>query len=173
MMGAPYSVTTVMVNENLKKVVQPKKRKFTFLSYFFCAAVAGSCASLITCPLDNIKTKLQTQNVHSTCEKMDSLIKDLEKDMSNVKDLNNPKNNPVDLKIPAGSYSTKEKLECNKEPPVKYKNILSTFRVIHREDGFIRGFFKGLTPRVMSTAPSCAISWGTYEIVKHFLTPKK
>jgi hypothetical protein len=30
-----------MVNENVKKVVQPKKRRFTFLSYFFCAALAG------------------------------------------------------------------------------------------------------------------------------------
>jgi hypothetical protein len=40
-MNAPYAITTVMVNENLKKVVEPKKRKFKFLSYFFCAAVAG------------------------------------------------------------------------------------------------------------------------------------
>jgi len=40
-MNAPYSITTVMVNENLKKVVEPKKREYKFLSYFFCAAVAG------------------------------------------------------------------------------------------------------------------------------------
>ena len=40
-MNAPYSTTTVMVNENLKKIVNPPKRKYKFLSYFFCAAVAG------------------------------------------------------------------------------------------------------------------------------------
>jgi len=40
-MNAPYAITTVMVNENLKKVVEPKKKKFKFLSYFFCAAIAG------------------------------------------------------------------------------------------------------------------------------------
>jgi len=40
-MNAPYAITTVMVNENLKKVVEPKKRKFKFFSYFLCAAVAG------------------------------------------------------------------------------------------------------------------------------------
>ncbi len=40
-MNAPYSITTVMVNENLKKIVEPKKRKLKFLSYFFCAAIAG------------------------------------------------------------------------------------------------------------------------------------
>ena len=40
-MNAPYSITTVVVNENLKKVVEPKKREYKFLSYFFCAAIAG------------------------------------------------------------------------------------------------------------------------------------
>ena len=28
LMNAPYAITTVMVNENIKKVVEPKKRKF-------------------------------------------------------------------------------------------------------------------------------------------------
>lgn len=46
-MNAPYAITTVMVNENLKKVVEPKKRKFKFLSYFFCAAVAGNESFLV------------------------------------------------------------------------------------------------------------------------------
>jgi hypothetical protein len=41
-MNAPYAITTIMVNENLKKVVEPKKRKFKFMSYFFCAAIAGN-----------------------------------------------------------------------------------------------------------------------------------
>lgn len=40
-MNAPYSITTVMVNENVKKVVKPKDRKHKFLSYFSCAAIAG------------------------------------------------------------------------------------------------------------------------------------
>jgi hypothetical protein len=40
-MNAPYSITTIVVNENMKKVVEPKKRKFKFLSYFGCAAFAG------------------------------------------------------------------------------------------------------------------------------------
>jgi hypothetical protein len=40
-MNAPYAITTVVVNENFKKVVEPNKRKYKFLSYFACAAVAG------------------------------------------------------------------------------------------------------------------------------------
>jgi len=40
-MNAPYSTTTVMVNENLKKVIQPGKKKHKFFYFFFCAAIAG------------------------------------------------------------------------------------------------------------------------------------
>jgi hypothetical protein len=119
-MNAPNSVTTVMINENLKKIVQPKKRKYTFLSYFACAAVAGSFASIVTCPMDNIKTKLQTQNTTSTCEKLDTLIKDFEKDHKNSKmnfsELRN--------KFQASTFSTNIKPDCNTEPEIKYKNIL-------------------------------------------------
>lgn len=144
-MNAPYSITTVMVNENLKKIIEPKKRRFTFLSYFSCAALAGSFASIVTCPMDIIKTKLQTQNEKSMFEKMDSTLKENNKGLLN---------------------------ENNKEPHIKYKDILSTARIIIQEDGISKGFFKGVTPRILSNAPSCAISWGTYEIVKHLLSKK-
>lgn len=33
----------------------------------------------------------------------------------------------------------------------------------------MKGFFKGLTPRIMSNSPACAISWGTYEVCKFFM----
>jgi hypothetical protein len=168
-MNAPNSVTTVMVNENLKKIVQPKKRKYTFLSYFACAAVAGSFASVVTCPMDNIKTKLQTQNTTSTCEKLDTLIKDFERDHKNSKMTFNELRN----KFQASTFSTNTKTDCNTEPEIKYKNIFSTVKMVWREDGLIRGFYRGLTPRIMGNAPSCAITWGTYEMVKHFLTNKK
>lgn len=168
-MNAPYSVTTVMVNENLKKVVQPKRRKFKFLSYFFCAAVAGSVAAAVTCPMDNIKTKLQTQNTVSTCEKIDSMIEKLNKiDPKNTNSGNYSLNTSN-----TSNFSTVNKTECNTEPKIKYKSILQTMKYIYREDGFFKGFFKGLTPRVISSAPSCAISWGTYEVVKHFLFKNK
>jgi hypothetical protein len=152
-----------MVNENIKKVVQPKKRKFTFLSYFFCAAIAGSVASLVTCPMDNIKTKLQTQNLTSSCEKFDSI----KKEASNLETSN--KNISANSNImPKSAYSSSFRPECTGEN-VKYKNIWSTFKYIYRQDGFFRGFFKGLTPRIIHNSPSCAISWGTYEFIKHII----
>ena len=40
-MNAPYAVTTVVVNENIKKIVKPQIRKRKYLSYFACAGTAG------------------------------------------------------------------------------------------------------------------------------------
>jgi len=37
-----------------------------------------------------------------------------------------------------------------------------------REDGF-KGFFRGLSARVLMLAPSSAISWASYETIKHYL----
>jgi hypothetical protein len=164
-MNAPYAITTVVVNENIKKVVEPKKRKYKFMSYFTCAAIAGknyklilgAFATLITMPMDNIKTKLQTQNANSICEKLDSL-----KDKLSV---NEEKQQPK-LSM---NYSTSFRPDCQPDQGVKYKNILSTMKIIYNENGFFKGFFKGLTPRILSNSPSCAISWGTYEFIKHML----
>jgi hypothetical protein len=168
-MNAPYAITTVMVNENIKKVVEPKKRKFQFLSYFFCAALAGSFASLITCPMDNIKTKLQTQNLVSSCEKLDSINKEASNLGSGIKNFTDNKSFPTAK--PAFSSSTRP--ECIPDKDVKYRNIMSTMKYIYRQDGFLKGFFRGLTPRIMNNSPSCAISWGTYEIIKHMISNNK
>ncbi len=161
-MNAPYSITTVVVNENLKKIVEPKKCKYKFLSFFLCAATAGSIASFITCPMDNIKTKLQTQNTRSACEKVENLLKDVNENIEK------------DVKIPSTNGNMQFKADCNtskpSEPLVKYKNIYSTAKYIFQTEGFFRGFFKGLIPRVINNAPACAISWGTYEMVKYSLS---
>jgi hypothetical protein len=167
-MNAPYAVTTVMVNENIKKVVEPKKRKFKFLSYFFCAAIAGSIASFITWPMDNIKTKLQTQNLTSSCEKFESI----NKEASNLgkKNFTDNKNS---FQVAKPAFSSSFRPECVPDKDVKYRSIISTVKYIYRQDGFIRGFFKGLTPRIINNSPSCAISWGTYEIIKHLISNNK
>lgn len=98
-------------------------------------------------PMDNIKTKLQTQSTTSICEKIDLLS---------------------DKKV----IVDKPSIDCKSETQIKYKNIFSTVRLIYKEDGFFKGFFKGLTPQLMRNSPSCAISWVTYEMVKHFLLKK-
>jgi len=50
----------VGVNESLKVLYRPEAGHSLF-TYFMCALVAGSSAAMATIPLDNIKTRLQTQ----------------------------------------------------------------------------------------------------------------
>lgn len=46
-------------------------------------------------------------------------------------------------------------------------------RVVHRVTGF-RGFFQGLTARILYQAPSTAVAWSVYELFKSYLmTPDK
>jgi len=55
------------------------------------------------------------------------------------------------------------------EMPLRYSGIVSTMTVIFQEEG-IRGFFRGLGPRVALAMPSAAICWGTYETIRMLLT---
>lgn len=189
LMNAPYAITTVSVNENMKKVVKPKERKFKFLSYFYCAAFAGSIASVVTCPLDNIKTKLQTQSTLSSCEKIEYMMSQIEKEIKadqNKAKVNNfnddskkiVNNSKMEIHHQIENEATREKFIKDmeklqveeKKHIVKYKSIYQTANLIYREEGFFRGFFRGVTPRILFNSPSCAISWASYELMKHCLS---
>jgi hypothetical protein len=119
--------------------------------------------------MDNIKTRLQTQSIKSSCEKIECMTQELEKQMNSSTKINEFNSlNENSKKNLAGASAHKDVLVAE----VKYKNIFSTMKAIYTESGFVKGFFRGLTPRILSNSPSCAISWGTYEIVKHFLSNK-
>ena len=51
---------------------------------------------------------------------------------------------------------------------VKHVNWQQAARTIWVEEG-ARGFFRGLTPRILSHTPAVAISWTTYETTKQYL----
>ena len=57
----PNAMITVSANENLKKMYERLFGAHTIASYFACAGTAGVLCSLITTPLDNIKTRLNVQ----------------------------------------------------------------------------------------------------------------
>mmetsp|Transcript_141361 Transcript_141361/g.393945 ORF Transcript_141361/g.393945 Transcript_141361/m.393945 type:complete len:287 (-) Transcript_141361:86-946(-) len=48
---------------------------------------------------------------------------------------------------------------------VRYDGLLSTAMTIRREEG-INGLFRGTVPRLLFAAPSAAMCWGTYEVMK-------
>lgn len=60
-MNVPYQAVIVGSNEVFKKVLKRRKIELNFATYFGCASLAGFIASCATMPLDNIRTKLNTQ----------------------------------------------------------------------------------------------------------------
>lgn len=121
--------------------------------------------------MDVIKTKLQTQNEKSNCEKLSNKRFNIPTTTNNTKF----KEPSAKIQNVSYNYSKNEVLECNtktKETKVKYTNVLSTTKLIYMESG-LKGFFKGVMPRVFASAPSCAISWGTYETIKYMLSKKQ
>lgn len=60
-MNVPHQSMIVASNEVLKKFLQKHKVELGFWTYFSCASIAGFVASCITMPLDNIRTRMNTQ----------------------------------------------------------------------------------------------------------------
>jgi solute carrier family 25 iron transporter 28/37 len=56
------------------------------------------------------------------------------------------------------------------EPHLKlqYKGLLDALIQIKAQDGYA-GFFRGVMPRLLVHAPSVAISWTTFEVLKKTL----
>lgn len=48
------------------------------------------------------------------------------------------------------------------------RGFFNAFKAVYAMAG-IRGYFHGLTPRILYQAPSTAISWSVYEFFKHYL----
>jgi hypothetical protein len=177
LMNAPYHVCTVVINENMKKIVEPKKRKFKFMSYFFCAAFAGGVSSFLTCPMDNIKTRLQTQSTVSSCEIIESKVRNqLNKDMgnSNISAHKSHLYSSASFNTIKNNIANDEKQcsieQAEKADKIKYKNIKDTLKEIYYKDGIKKGLFRGVGPRILFNSPSCAIAWGSYEFMKHLFT---
>ncbi len=75
------------------------------------------------------------------------------------------------FRVAAGSFTT-IKENTFSERDLKYRDIMSTARTILREEG-MKGFVKGVVPRIFAQAPASAISWTTYEMMKKLLKNKK
>lgn len=68
-MNIPFGAMIIFFNEKIKYLMKIKQND-SYFKYFLCAGMAGALASIPTCPLDVIKTKLNTQQcVNNSCQK--------------------------------------------------------------------------------------------------------
>jgi len=124
---------------------------------------------MVTIPFDNIKTRLQTQTFYQ----------DSRRDAEKVKKMTGQSNIGVNLSNMAarpfvsnnGTQQVVEEVMSAAERKIKYHDILSTVKTIMKEEG-LKGFVKGTVPRVLTHAPSSAVSWTAYEMLKKFLNKR-
>ncbi|PHJ23270.1 carrier superfamily protein [Cystoisospora suis] len=153
LLNLPYGATLVCMNEWLKQFLHRPRHSLSATEsrnglplYFFCAAVSGGVAGLISNPLDVIKTRLQTQDCF--LQRQEAIARELTVQPS-------LSNRPHVVK---GHFFPRVSR--------KYTSIADAVRTILREEG-ARGFWKGTSTRIALSAPATGICWGSYESVKY------
>lgn len=102
-----------------------------------CSSMAGVISSIVTIPIDNIRTRLNLQKLIKFNYENEQKVKEFinEKVVKNLsKNLNN-KNTHICNK-------------CIQHSNLKYPNIRCSMKIIFKEEG-MRGFFKGASMRMV------------------------
>jgi len=174
----PNAMITVSANENLKKLYSRLFGEHSLKSYFACAGTAGILCSLITTPLDNIKTRLNVQQFYKQKNDLLNKSKCSKSGSGQTKEGINMNAKQLALKR---EYTLSKSIHENcsrcassnsNSLLVKYPNALCAIKIIFKEEG-LRGFYKGLSLRLSTQSLSTAISWTTYEYFKSFLIKSK
>jgi len=163
LMNIPHAAALVCVNESLKVLYRPQDGHNLF-TYLICAAVGGSVGAVATIPFDNIKTRLQTQTFYHDSRRDVEKVKNLGANLSNMA------TKPFASSANGAQHIVEEVITAA-ERKIKYQDILSTLKTILKEEG-MKGFVKGCIPRVLTHAPSSAVSWTAYEMLKEVLNKR-
>jgi solute carrier family 25 iron transporter 28/37 len=139
--NVPYGMVMVGTNEFLKERWTETGEKLSLEVTLAASSIAGLTAAALTTPLDRIKTYLQTQHLTPACFGSSSVP-------------------PEHCPLTSSKSSTTAK-------PIVADWKQAAIR-IYQTEGSV-GFFRGITPRILSHTPAVAISWTTYETAKEYL----
>ncbi|CAI5724567.1 unnamed protein product [Peronospora effusa] len=182
LMNLPYSMIMVSANESFKKILNPSG-EMNVSAYVASGAAAGALAGGLTNPLDVAKTRLQTQSMIIAEEASVGIRASRTKTA-----LMSPRFPKPELKCPSRtrcaqlqtrgvSITVPSSCSINGRPggervePVlrrQYAGLMDALVQIKAQEGF-SGFFRGIYPRLLVHAPSVAVSWTTFEVLKKTL----
>jgi solute carrier family 25 iron transporter 28/37 len=174
-MNIPYGCVMVATNESLKKflnarsgVGEGKEKKFSVLNSMLAGSGSGALAAAATCPLDVIKTRLQTQNLTPIVAFTPPLTNST--GGSTVAASRGFSTNTVGMSMSTSSRAASAGAghSAKAEVALQYNGFMDAYKAIIAEEG-TAGLFRGIIPRLLTHAPAVAISWTTYEGVKRWL----
>ncbi|DAZ94190.1 TPA: hypothetical protein N0F65_000417 [Lagenidium giganteum] len=160
-MNLPYSMIMVSANETFKKILNPSG-ELNVGAYVASGAAAGALAGVLTNPLDVAKTRLQTQMMlfeeDAACPSRTRCAQLQTRGVSMTVPASCTIKNSASGKIVRGEPKLR----------IQYRGLLDALIQIKAQEG-MAGFFRGVYPRLLVHAPSVAVSWTTFEVLKNTL----
>ena len=168
----PHSMVTVSANETFKTCYRRWVGEHFMASYFLCGSLAGCVTALVTSPLDNIKTRLNCENIeHSSLKHLKeqgNYNRKLQSEYTKLKPQVQRAYVTEMIKQIECVCSVSEKKMSKLFNNNKLPKSFCAAKKIYSEVGF-KGFFRGLGLRMFIQSSSTAVSWTIYEMSKKFL----
>lgn len=159
LMNLPSATILVAINDALKNWLNPDGRQ-NIPVFLVCGFVGGATGACIACPIDVVKTRIQTQQIG--VHQPEVVLKEATATATATVSSTTPSsqaNGNVAARVLKNDGSR------------KYSSFLQTTMKIYKEEG-INAFFSGMKMRIFQQAPAAAVTWSVYETLKRVL-PKE